>query len=357
MFCRSDETGTLYLSTVGSNATTTTTAATIARSAYWDFDNDAMDLYGIYNGVTDNTTTFSNSTYFSYGTNLALNASTNQSVIIPSPFFNLSYTSFTVEAWIYLRTIAGDNSIFGQCQCSSCQDHCLYLIIRNGKLYMGFTLDDLVGSTSLIANTWYHVAFVYNYPSRTQSVYIQGVLDGSRSSAGPYLGVNGSIVIGSSHLSSSSLNGFIDNVKLTTRAKSSDEILAAGSVVVHLSFDNSNLGQDVGPNQMNGTISNCAAVSGRVGQALAFSGSLSDVQIPGFYMLGRSNQPFSFALWVYPYSNQGGTLVRKVNTPPSSGWCQDMMGLTFAGQISFYTNGGSAQITGSICPWNAMGHT
>ena len=252
-----------------------------------------MDLYGIYNGVTDNTTTFSNSTYFGYGTNLALNASTNQSVIIPSPFFNLSYTSFTVEAWIYLRTIAGDNSIFGQCQCSSCQDHCLYLIIRNGRMYMGFTLDDTVGTTALVINTWYHVAFVYDYPSRTQSVYIQGVLDGSRTSAGPYLGVNGSIVIGSSHLSSSSLNGFIDNMKLTTKAKSSDEILAAATVVAYYSFDGSNLAQDMGPNQMNGTLTNTASASGRVGQALALSGSVSSYfQAYGFFQLGQSNKPY-----------------------------------------------------------------
>lgn len=34
-------------------------------------------------------------------------------------------------------------------------------------------------------------AFVYDYPSRTQMIYINGVLDVSRTSAGPYLGTSG----------------------------------------------------------------------------------------------------------------------------------------------------------------------
>ena len=63
---------------------------------------------------------------------------------------------------------------------------------------MGFTLDDLIGLTTLSINTWYHVAYVYDYSSETQSVYLQGVLDNSKTSAGPYQGQNGSMYIGSS---------------------------------------------------------------------------------------------------------------------------------------------------------------
>jgi hypothetical protein len=317
------------------NPTTTSTVAPITITAYWGFDQDANDLNGVYNGVLTNGATFSNSTYFGYGFNLMLNSSVNQSVVVASPFFNLSSASFTVEAWIFLRSLTGDNAIFSQCQCSSCQDRCLFLIIRNARMYMGFTLDDIVGVTSVTVNTWTHVAFVYDSSTRNQSLYLQGVLDNSRTASGHYQGQNGSIVIGSSHLSSSSLNGFIDNVKLATRAKSVKEISDAASLVTYYSFDGSSLGQDMGPNQMNGTSSNAAAVTGRVGQALAFTGAAASyLQSYGYFQLGQSNRAFSFALWIYPYSVNGGVLIQKsVLSNASGGWCYSLMGLNGAGQI------------------------
>ena len=345
------------------DATTTTTVAPTARSAYWGFDNDATELYGVYNGALTNGATFSNVTYFGYGYNLALNSTVNQSVIVASPFFNLSYISFTVEAWIYMRSLAGDNAIFSQCQCLACQDQCLNLIIRNGRMYMGFTLDDVVGSVLLAVNTWYHVAYVYDYSGRTQSVYVQGVLDQSRSSAGPYLGVNGSIVIGSSQLSTSSFNGFIDNVKLTTRAKSSSEILAAGSIVAYYSFDGSNLAQDMGPNQMNGTVSNGASASGRIGQALALTGSVTSYfQAYGFFQLGQTNQPFSFSMWIFPGSINGGILIQKSTFQTGGGgWCYAMLGLTSLGQIVMVVYTGNVPlIVGpvlSVRTWTHLGFT
>ena len=207
------------------NNTTTTTVAPTARVIYWSFDTDVTDAYGTYNGTLVNGATLSNNTYFGMGAALAGNNSLNQSAIVTTPFLNLSYTSFTIEAWILGFALTGDNGIFGQCQCTSCQDQCLFLIIRNYKMYMGFMLDDVVGLTTLSANTWYHVAYVYDYSALTQSVYIQGVLDNSKSSAGPYQGRNGSILLGSSHLSGSSFNGIIDNLRVTTRAKTAAELL------------------------------------------------------------------------------------------------------------------------------------
>jgi hypothetical protein len=38
-------------------------------------------------------------------------------------------------------------------------------------------------------------AFVYDYPLRTQMIYIDGVLDASRASAGPYLGISGLVLL------------------------------------------------------------------------------------------------------------------------------------------------------------------
>lgn len=304
-------------------------------------------MYGTYNGTLLYGATYTNSTYFSYGSNLVLNNTLNQTMIVSSPFFSLAYTSFTFEAWIYGYTLSGDNSIFGQCQCSTCQDQCLFLIVRNFRLYMGFMLDDLVGTATLSANTWYHVAFVYDYSTLTQSLYIQGVLDSSRSSAGPYIGQNGSIYIGSSQLAGSSFVGLIDSAVLTTRAKTAAELLTTATLVAHFSFDGSTLVEDVGPNKINGTGYNTAVITGRVGQGMVFNGASSYLSVYGFFQLGRSNQPFTIALWLYPFSIAGGTIIHKsVFQTSSSTWCQCLMGLTTAGQIAIRTNGANTHITG-----------
>jgi hypothetical protein len=60
---------------------------------------------------------------------------------------------------------------------------------------MGFFNNDLAGSTSIQTNTWYHVAFVYDYSLSKQIIYLNGVLDANRSAA-PNQGTSGAIVIG-----------------------------------------------------------------------------------------------------------------------------------------------------------------
>lgn len=304
-------------------------------------------MYGLYNGALLYGATYSNTTYFGFGSNLALNDTVNQTMVVTSPILNLAYSSFTLEAWIFGYTLTGDNSIFSQCPCSTCQDQCIFLIIRNFRLYMGFMLDDLVGTVTLAANTWYHVAFVYDYSTMTQLLYVQGVLDSSKSSAGPYIGRNASMFVGSSQLSGGSFNGLIDNVVLTTRAKTAAELLTAATLVAHFSFDGSSLTEDMGPNKMNGTGLNIAVITGRVGQGLVFNGASSYFSAYGFFQLGRSNQPFTIALWLYPFSIAGGTIVHKsVFQFNSTTWCQCLMGLTTAGQVAIRTNGANTHITG-----------
>ena len=338
--------------------TSTTTIAPNVTNVFWSFDSDADDMYGVYNGILQNGAQYASPTYFQLGFYLTLNRTTNDSVIVSSHFLNLTYTSFTIEAWIYASSLNGDNAIFTQCACSTCQDQCLYLLIRNFKLYMSFMMNDVIGLTTLTINTWYHVGFVYDYSSQTQSVYLQGVLDNSKSSAGPYKGGNASIVIGAAPFSDSAFNGYIDNMKVTTRAKSADEMLTVGTTMVYFSFDGPTLAEDMGPNKMNGTISNAAAVTGRVGQGIAFNGApTSYVQLTGMFQLGQASRPFSFAFWIYPYSINGGTLIQVSSTSNSSGWCYSFMGLNYLGQITMLVyNSQPSVLLGPILPVRTWTH-
>ncbi|CAF1411372.1 unnamed protein product [Rotaria sordida] len=101
-------------------------------------------------------------------------------------------------------------------------------------------------------------------------------------------------------------NGYIDNVALTTRAKSSVEILRDASLIAYYSFDSPNPTVDNGPNGLDGTSNNIVTATGRVNEAMRFLGSSSSYfRAYGFYQMFYgvvSLKPFSMAMWINPSS-------------------------------------------------------
>ena len=334
--------------------TTTTTMTPTFFSAAWTFDQTPNDSYGVYNGALMNTASYSAASasqpYIGYGRALSLSASSNQSFMVSAPFLNLTYTSFTIEAWIYSTNITNDRGIFSQCACSTCSNQCFYFIVRSGRLYADFTFNGFSGATTISMNIWYHVAFVYDYGAKQQILYLNGVQDGVATSIGPYQGTNASIQIGAAIISAATFyfNGYIDNVKLTTRAKSSTELLFAASITAYYPFDFSSLNNDNGPNGMNGSSTNTAMVIGRVNQAIHFSGSSSYFQAFGFYRLAYSvsNLPFSVSLWINPSSLSTSTIIQ-VSTQQMS-----TPGFNFLGIMS--AAGTTGQIMVEVWAWPSI---
>jgi hypothetical protein len=121
------------------------------------------DSYGVYNGQLMNGAGFSpnatNQPYVGTGRALFTNVSVGQYFLVSTPFLDLTFKSFTIEGWIYSTTGTPDRGIFSQCQCSTCSNQCLFLMIRGSRLYAGFTLNDLTGTTTILTSTWYHIAF------------------------------------------------------------------------------------------------------------------------------------------------------------------------------------------------------
>jgi hypothetical protein len=313
----------------------TTTPATDVRNATWNFDNNLLETGNTYNAVLVTGPAFTTVSYLGYGASMRFVTALGGAVTVPSPFFNLSYTSFTVEAWIYMTLTTGDNAVLSQCECVSCQGKCLALMIRNGRLYMVFSLTPITGSTALSNGTWHHIAYVYDYSSRTQSVYIQGVLDGTKSSSDPYQGQNGSILIGNANLTSSFFDGLIDTLTITTKAKSDAEILISATQVAYFSFDGTNVTEDQGPNKIYSRTQNAITVNGKVGRALLFSGTLSMLQAHAFWQLSQPNRDFSIVLWVNPVL-ANGTLIQKTRSQnSSSGPCCIYMAFSGTGQIVY----------------------
>jgi hypothetical protein len=87
-----------------------------------------------------------------------------------------------------------------------------------------------------MANKWYHVAFVYDYSTSTQLLYLNGFLENSRTAL-PYEGTSGAITIGSQSGLAYFFNGYIDQVSLVTEAKTASEVLYSATVVCYYSFD------------------------------------------------------------------------------------------------------------------------
>jgi hypothetical protein len=163
-------------------------------TSFWPFDNNTLDILLSFDGIAINNPSYKTPGINGYGSALYINRSQNQFVEV-STYRNLTYRSFTVEMWFYwISLTTADYGFFGQYHAQTA-DQSLHCMIRNEKLFLGFFSDDLSGSTNIQINTWYHVAFVYDYSSSTQKIYLNGILDSSRSSS-PYQGTSGSIAIG-----------------------------------------------------------------------------------------------------------------------------------------------------------------
>ncbi|CAF4305790.1 unnamed protein product, partial [Adineta steineri] len=213
-------------------------------------ENNAVDIISGLNGKGINSPTYV-TPGITNGYALKLMRNSNQYIYIPT-FKSFAYTSFTVEMWIYPTTLSSNTyyGLFNQYQ-SLTIDYNLYVFLYNGNLTLGFYADDVLSVTALSTNTWYHIALVYDYPSRIQIIYINGVQDISRSLAGPYLGTSGSLHIGLYYdgTSYNRFDGYIDQVSLTMEAKSAHDILNDATLASWHSFD-CEITYDSGPNKL-----------------------------------------------------------------------------------------------------------
>ncbi|CAF0851279.1 unnamed protein product [Didymodactylos carnosus] len=217
--------------------------------------------------------------------------------------------------------------------------------------------DDLyVGSTALVVNSWYHVAFVYNYETSQQIIYLDGVQYASQSTSTTYLGTNGTMYFGYTPLLPLSFfSGHIDNAQLTTRAKSAAEILVDATQVFYYSFDQPSPYSDNGPNRLNVTIQDVISSFGIVGQGVRFTTTSSSyVQINSWPFSGwPTNKPFTFAMWIYATSVSGGGLIFN---PPNG---ISLLGLTYNGQIVAQLQSPAnvwQAVIGSFIPVNTWRH-
>jgi len=313
----------------------------------WPFDSTYQDLSLTFNAIPMNGAGFNSSTITGYGSSLSLSSTSNQSVIMNAPFLNLSGHSWTFEAWIYFFTKLFNSTeypIVTQYE-ALVLDKYLHITIRNGTMYMGFYSDDLVGVTPLLSSKWYHVAYVFDSDSLNQSIYLNGVLDNSRTASNSYCGNNGSLVVGAgfNSMTETFFNGLIDQLYYTDRAKASTEILDDATLTLYFSFDHGSI-YDGGPLRINGSLfGSTSVVVGQAGDALQFGPSLNSYfRVSGLVLLGISDQSYSMSIWIKPSIINSSCIIH-VSTMSNGGgsWCIGMLGLGSSGQLIASSWGGA----------------
>ena len=189
-------------------------------------------------------------------------------------------------------------------------------------------------SSSVI--TWHHVAFVYDYTSMQQSIYLDGILDATTGASGiatdPYKGTSGAVTIGWTN-GSNYFSGRIDRLQVSSGAKTACQILNDATLTAYYSFDVSASYLDSSNNAIHGTSNLLLNVPGRINQAYSFQYEYSYFQSSAFTAYS-SNEPFSVALWVKPFVITGGTLVHlSTGNNDYSESCFDLLGFSSSGQL------------------------
>ncbi|UZT96572.1 glycosyl hydrolase family 18 protein [Chryseobacterium fluminis] len=144
---------------------------------------------------------------------------------------NLSGSALSFEGWIKPSSFKSASPYISSLMGTEVGDSNSALLrlgdanIANNKLQFVLSINNvqqkLTAATALTANTWYHVAATYD--GSTMKIYINGVLDASKSQTGP-VNSSGAFNVGYSYSTSRNFNGKIDEVRIWKKALTQTEI-------------------------------------------------------------------------------------------------------------------------------------
>ncbi|TKG91076.1 hypothetical protein EYV94_21975 [Puteibacter caeruleilacunae] len=135
---------------------------------------------------------------------------------------NMRNQDFTVSAWIKIKTFKyRDHTILGTEE--NYYRKGLHLQLRNRQPYFGFFANDLIGSTIISENQWYHVVWRYTKFNGEQAIFINGLPDGSSPKHPAFMGI-GNVIIGKAINMKNYFIGRMDDVILWNRPLGDEEI-------------------------------------------------------------------------------------------------------------------------------------
>ncbi|CAF4377798.1 unnamed protein product [Rotaria socialis] len=324
---------------------------------FWPFNGNTHDSKNKYTSVSSAGISY-NTSYWGIGLAIHLVRASAQYVKIPSGQILFYSSSFTIETWICpIGFTTADYAVFGQCQVNM-TNKCMYFLVRNYKLTCGFGANATSGATSLSMHVWSHVACVYSFETQTLQVYLNGILDGSRSLYS-FQGSSGDTTIGVTYAippGSNYFNGYLALMQFVSSAKNASDILRDATLMAYYSFDTS-LTTDNSLNGINTTAyGSPRLVPGRVNKAIQVNPSVFVYTgYSSFPPLGVSNQPHTYSLWVKPTSSYALSTILFVTTPTY--WCLSIIMMTPSCHIVLSSyDGGLVSVLGPIIPLNTWTH-
>ena len=227
--------------------------------------------------------------------------------------FNLGTSNFTIEYWIYFTTVnyiasQSDFGITSLAWYQRCSAGVLTSIVRNSS-NTDITCTSSAGA--MVANSWYHVAFVRD--GNTTRQYINGIQNGTgnvtgftvRTSTGP-LNV-GNLYVGSTN----DVNGYISNFRLvngtclypsgTTFTPPTAPLTAVTNTALLLGMSNGAIYDNAELNNLETVAS--AQISTSVFKygtgALKFNGTTDYLPTPAKTAFALGSGDFTIECWVY----------------------------------------------------------
>ncbi len=143
----------------------------------------------------------------------------------------LDKRSFTIAFWINPTLPATNYIVFSEVQTGSTDLSMHFRIggpspsnVPVNGIRFGFYSDDVDSPANVLtSNTWYHLTFWYDSPTKTQKIYINGVQVATRTATSDFQATTGSICLGS-WTGSEYFTGLVDDFQLWQKALSPGEI-------------------------------------------------------------------------------------------------------------------------------------
>jgi hypothetical protein len=146
------------------------------------------------------------SMYFNGSSYLSTNSATTN-------LYAFGTGDFTVEFWLYMNSIAGITTIY-ESRPSGAEGQYVLLYSNSGAITLYVNGGNVISSSTVSINTWYHVALCRS--SGSTKLFINGTQSGSTySDANNYINATNRPFIGANNTGSYFLNGYIDDLRIT----------------------------------------------------------------------------------------------------------------------------------------------
>ncbi|MFZ2898546.1 MAG: LamG-like jellyroll fold domain-containing protein, partial [Saprospiraceae bacterium] len=276
------------------------------------------------------------------------------------PFlFDPSATNFTAEAWVKPTLVDGNAHIFVQQNDGTGTGRTFLAIGSANKFYTFQGGSALSGTTTVSANTWYHVAVTWD--GAMLRLFVNGVEEASASAS--IVNADGTMILGTGKSGVLPYQGVMDDVRFWTRALCKEELLnnmnceLSGSETGLLAYYQFNQGLDGVPNPTETTLQEFSNTYDGTLANFALTGATSNWVKPGAVTTGVSCSAFAIAnfdpaacaceLGYYATLDGSGNITACTICPPGT-YCPDGINQYDCAAGYFQASAGATQC--NACP-------